>query len=581
MSRWMPLSTVAIEDRRFWHHGALDYAGIVRAAVANVRHGHTVQGASTITQQLVRVRYLGSSQMTFTRKLKEACLAIGVAQRTPKRRILEAYLNNVFYGHSAYGVEAAARTFFSRPARRLTLTQSALIAGLPQAPTVYDPLAHPQAALTRRNDVLRAMRRVGDVTPGQLRAAVATPLNLRPGRRYQLRATPTFAGYALQQLARQYGRQAGSAGLHVQTTLDPQMQRKADGAIAGWLRQPSDPSAVLVAIDPRTGAVRAMSTGVPGGQHFRFNLATQSRRQAGSAFKMFTLASAIERGIPLSSVWNGPPSLTVTARRCLNSNGFWVVHNFADEKAGTMTLTSATAHSVNTIFAQVALKVGPGRIVAMAHRLGVTSPLTPVCSITLGPEGVSPLEMTNAFATLAADGVRHTAQPLQRVSAPDGRTLQRLGNGGRRVLSASVAKHVTYALSGVVLAGTGTAADPGRPAAGKTGTAENTVDAWFCGYVPQLAACVWLGYPQAEIPMHNVEGFEPIVGGSIPARIWHDFMVSALRGVPVRKQPQIPHARVRAVSTAGRAPGSSNTGAATPSAPSTTTPGTGPPTTGR
>jgi penicillin-binding protein 1A len=575
MSPWLPRASIAIEDRRFWHHGALDYPGIVRAAIANIRHGHTVQGGSTITQQLVRVRYLGPAPVTVARKLKEACLAIGVAHATPKRRVLEAYLNNVFYGHGAYGVEAASRIYFSRPSGPLKLSQAALLAGLPQAPTVYDPLAHPKAALTRRNEVLTAMRKAHDITAAQYRAAIASPLGLRPGRRYELNRAPSFSGYALSEIARRFGRNAGSAGLRVQTTLYPRMQHSADAAIAGWLRQPSDPAAALVAIDPRSGAVRAMSTGVPTGQHFRFNLATQSRRQAGSAFKMFTLAAALQQGISLSSIWNGPPSLTIPDPRCRNADGPWVVHNFADEKAGTMDLASATAHSVNTIFAQVALRVGPDRVAQMAHRLGVKSPLRPVCSLTLGPEGVSPLEMTDAFATIAAGGVRHPAQTLQDVTGPDGALLQKLRTRGKRVLSRAVAARVTYALSGVVRGGTGTAADPGRPAAGKTGTAENTVDAWFCGYVPQLAACVWMGYPASEIPMHDVEGFEPIVGGSIPARIWHDFMVAALQRTPVRSQPEIGGSQLNAISGVGRgAPTGSNGAAGSTGAPPTGSPGT-------
>jgi membrane peptidoglycan carboxypeptidase len=213
------------------------------------------------------------------------------------------------------------------------------------------------------------------------------------------------------------------------------------------------------------------------------------------------------------------------------------VHNFADESTGTMTLQQAIAHSVNTIFAQVVMRVGPRRVVAVAHRMGIRSPLKPVCSITLGPEGVSPLEMTRAFATLATGGVRHDATVLRRVATANGAVVSRQRRFGKRVLTRRVAERVTEALTGVVRAGTGRAADPGRPAAGKTGTAEDFKDAWFCGYVPQLAACVWIGYPQAEIPMHNLDGFAQVVGGSVPARIWHDFMVGALRGLPVQPLP--------------------------------------------
>ncbi|MFL5826088.1 MAG: transglycosylase domain-containing protein [Thermoleophilaceae bacterium] len=534
ISPWLPKATVAIEDRRFWRHGALDYDAILRAAIADLKAGRTLQGGSTITQQLVRARYLAGQGATLRRKLKEACLAVQLSHAWPKRRILQAYLNVVFYGAHSYGAEAAARTFFGRSAKTLTLAQAALLAGLPQAPSVYDPFDTPAAARNRRNEVLAAMRKAGYISAARYRAASATPLRLHPGTRYtRIRAAPFF-DYAMRELVRRYGaRRARRGGLSAETTLDPRLQRLANKAIAGWLHLPSDPAAALVAVDPRSGAIRAMTVANPGRAPLAFNLASQSHRQAGSAFKVFTLTAAIERGIPLNSVWHGPASLTIPSRSCLNANGPWAVHNFADESTGTMTLLQAIAHSVNTIFAQVVMRVGPARVVEVAHRMGIRSPLKPVCAITLGPEGVSPLEMTTAFATLAARGVRHRAEPLRTVGRA-GKVLLRPDGNGKRVLSMPVADRVTYALSGVVRGGTGMAADPGRPAAGKTGTAENFKDAWFCGYVPQLTACVWIGYPQAEIPMHGVAGFAQVVGGSVPARIWHDFMVGAMAGTPAR-----------------------------------------------
>jgi penicillin-binding protein 1A len=428
MSHWLPTATVAIEDRRFWSHGALDYAAIARAAVADLKAGRVVQGASTITEQLVRDRYLGDRPMTLSRKLQEACLAVQLAQRSSKRQILGAYLNQVFYGNHAYGVQAAAWTYFSRPASQLSLTQAALVSGLPQSPTLDDPFRHTHAALTRRNEVLAALLRTGAISPVTYRAAVARPLGLHPGSRYQQLRDPTFTGDAVRQLVQRDGAaKAERGGLQVTTTLDPRLERLAQTAMAGWLNAPGDPAAALVAIDPRTGAIRAMSELNPNGRTLRFNLATQSRRQAGSAFKVFTLTAALEDGIPLSSVWNGPPSLTIPSRECLNANGPWVVHNFADESSGTMTLRDAIAHSVNTIFAQVVTRVGPGRVVTVAHQMGVRSPLKPVCSITLGPEGVSPLEMTDAFATLADGGVQHSPTALAGACA---RPAGGAGGGG-------------------------------------------------------------------------------------------------------------------------------------------------------
>lgn len=548
VSPWLPRATVAIEDRRFWSHGALDYAGIARAAWADVKAHRVVQGGSTITQQFVRDRYLPDARMTLLRKLKEACLAVQLQHVWSKPRILQGYLNLVFYGHHAYGAEAAARTYFATTARGLTLAQAALLAGLPQAPSVYDPFKHPHAAQARRDDVLAAMRSAGMISPMRYRAALSTRLKLHAGRRYAFVHARSYFQYALRELTRRVGaRRARHGGLVVQTTVDPRMQGLAQRAIRGRLRHRDDPAAALVAIDPRSGAIRAMAASAPGHPQLEFNLASQSRRQAGSSFKVFTLTAAVEKGISLNSVWNGPPSLTINSRRCLNATGAWQVHNYADESAGTMTLAQAIAHSVNTIFAQVVMRVGPARAVDVAHRMGIVSPLKPVCSITLGPEGVSPLEMTRAFATLAARGVRHRAQALRRVTAADGDVLARLRRAGTRALAARVAARVTSALRGVVLAGTGRAADIGRPAAGKTGTAENFKDAWFCGYVPQLAACAWLGYPQAEIPMHDVEGFAQVVGGSIPARVWHDFISQALRGTKVLPLPRPSAAGLRDV----------------------------------
>ena len=539
MSPWLPKATVAIEDRRFWtRRSALDVEAITRAAVANFHAGRTVQGGSTLAQQLVRDRYMHAPAPTLVRKLTEACLAAQLEQRDSKRTILQTYLNQVYYGHHAYGVQAAAETYFSRPARRLTLTQAALLAGLPQAPSAYDPLDRPRLARRRRNEVLAALRASADISPSRYRAAVRNSLHLRPSRRYTAIAAQPFFEYSRHELARRFGRwRARHGGLRVRTTLDPRLQHLATRAIQAWLGHPADPAATVVAITPSTGAIRAMAVIAPGHRRLEFNLASQSRRQAGSTFKTFALTAAMEAGIPLGSVWTGPSSLTIPDRRCMNANGPWVVHNFADEGHGTMTLLQATASSVNTIFAQVVMRVGPKRVVDVAHRMGIDSPLEPVCSIALGPEGVSPLDMTDAFATLAARGVHHRPQALARVTASDGAVLTRLRHRGTRALSPSVADRVAYALTGVVRAGTGTAARLDRPAAGKTGTAESFKDAWFCGFVPQLAACVWVGFPQAELPLLNVDGFGQVVGGSIPARIWHDFMAPALSGTPVRALP--------------------------------------------
>jgi penicillin-binding protein 1A len=321
--------------------------------------------------------------------------------------------------------------------------------------------------------------------------------------------------------------------LHVVTTIEPRLQTDGLNAIRNHLPNRQDPAASIVAIDPWTGAVRAMVNYLPGGRKLQFNLATQSGRQAGSAFKPFVLATALNQGMSLYTYFSGPPSLTIQDPRCGTNGVLWDVHNYADESAGPMNLISATAHSVNTIYAQLADKVGPSNVIRVAHRMGIRSKLQSVCSLPLGTQAVNPLEMTDAYATLARRGIHHSPQAFEVVRGPHGVDLGKLDSHGRRAIPQTTADLVTYALQDVVREGTGTAAAlADRPVAGKTGTAENYGDAWFCGYVSQLATCVWVGYPRGEIPLQNVEGLPAVFGGSLPAEIWRDFMTSALKDVP-------------------------------------------------
>lgn len=535
MSPWVARATVAIEDRRFWQHGALDYAGIARAALADLKSGRSEQGASTLTQQLARNLYIGKPSRTLGRKLTEACLALRLADKLPKRSILARYLNVVYYGNQAYGVGAAAQTYFSVRASQLNVLQAALIAGLPQAPTADDPLRDSDAALARRNEVLDAMLKNHVLKRAAWSWARRQPLRLHPGSLYKTIHEPYFFGYVDQQLVSHFGQQfVESGGLRVRTTIDPQLQKLAQQTIASHLPRKTDPASALVSIDPRNGKVRAMAVYVPSGERLQFNLATQGHRQAGSAFKPFTLASVLEHGTSLYSYFNGPPELTIPDPRC--EDGYhqqWDVHNNADESAGTMNLIDATANSVNTIFAQLVTQVGPPAVVRMAHRLGIESNLKPVCSITLGTQAVSPLEMTTAYSTLADRGLRHDPQAVESVRTANGEVVPYDQGKPHMALAQDIADQVSYALEAVTTKGTGTAAGIGRPIAGKTGTAENYVDAWFCGYVPQLTTCVWVGYPHREQSMNYVEGYAPVYGGTIPALIWHDFMNGALANTPV------------------------------------------------
>ncbi len=531
-------AVIAIEDRSFYHHGALDPTAIVRAAYENAINGRIEQGGSTITQQLVKNLFTGDER-TFSRKIHEAVLAVKLEHVYSKNEILEKYLNTVYFGHGAYGAEAAAETYFGVPASRLGTLRAATLAGLIAAPGTFDPAEHRGLARARRNVVLDKMAEQSYISASRAAHLKAQPLRVPGLARPDQPPYPYFMQYATQQLLRitDYDR-TFEGGLRVQTTLDVADQQAAEKAVTTHLPSPHDPSAALVAIDPATGAIRALV----GGRDFskgKFNLATQAHRQTGSAAKTFTLATAMEQHISLNSIWSGPPQLTIQDPRCLDpeTGKEWDVSNFADESAGTMTLKDAIANSVNTIFAQLVLDVGPDSVADMAHRLGIRSHLEDVCSITLGSQAVTPLEMTAAYATLAARGIHHNPTVISSVRDASGHVLFKAKTKGNRALDQNDADLVSYALRGVVEHGTGTAAAIGRPVAGKTGTGQNFQDAWFCGYTPQLATCVWVGYKAGEIPMHDVEGFPDVFGGSIPALIWHDFMSSALAGRPVLDFP--------------------------------------------
>jgi len=542
----LPQATVAIEDARFWQHGALDYRGILRALYQDAVHGQVVQGGSTITQELVKNLFIGNAQRTVERKVKEACLATMFFQQHTRKEILADYLNQVFYGRHAYGAQAASRTYFSKPASKLTLVQAALLAGLPQAPTRFDPLSSPHAALVRRNEVLHAMYRNGYITKSKLRQAVGKGLELRPGHLYTQQHQPSFFGWATQQLAQRLGRhgqqQVELGGYHVQTTLDQRLQGLATHAVSSILQNPADPAAAIVSIDPQTGAVKAMVNYLPSHRTMQFNLATQAHRSTGSAFKPITLATALSAGDSIYSTFYGPPQLSITTPECRQGNGYWEVHNAADGEGGTFNLLGATAQSVNTIYAQLIARIGVRNVQYMARNLGITETIggpyfRQACAITLGSVGFTPLELTDVYATFASGGIHHAPLAFESIRGPKGNQIP-IKSEGRRVLSTNVDAQVTGALQGVVTSGTGTAAALGsRPVAGKTGTAENFQDAWFCGYVPQLATCVWVGYPKGEIPLLNVENVGEVFGGTLPAEIWHNYMSGAVGNLPVKSFP--------------------------------------------
>jgi penicillin-binding protein 1A len=538
-------AVIAVEDADFYRHDGLDNVAIVRAMWTNLTNGSMSQGGSTITQQYVK-NVLTGAEHSLGRKVREAILAVKLEHTTSKNEILHGYLNTVYFGHGAYGVQAAARTYFDRDAEDLTLLQSATLAGLISAPSARDPFEYPGEARRARDLALGRMVEVGSIGPERARLLQARPLVL--AEEAQVRsAAPHFMEHVRLDLKASYGLDGlYRGGLRVRTTLDMAWQRAAERAIRTALPSRRDPEAALVAIDPRTGAIRAMV----GGRSFErseFNLATQARRQAGSAFKPFVLVAALERGISPEEVRYGPSSLTIPDPFCETDGEPWTVSNAGDQAAGTMSIENAVAGSVNTIFAQLTVEVGPDAVAEVAHRMGIRSRLASVCSIGLGTSEVSPLEMTSAYGTLATRGSYVEPTAIEQVAGPGGELLQGPLGGlnavGSMAITSQDADAATRVLQGVIDHGTGAAAGlAGRPAAGKTGTAQHATDAWFCGYVPQLVTCVWVGYPDGARPMRNVQGVPEVYGGTIPAQIWHDFMTEATADMPVVGFPHASYA---------------------------------------
>jgi len=539
MSIWIRKATIAVEDRRFFEHGGVDVEGIARAAVTDLKAGRIVEGGSTITQQLVRNLYI-SNERTVQRKLKEACLATKLDRAWTKHRILTTYLNQVYYGNQAYGIEAASQTYFSKAAAKLTLTESALLAGLTQAPSVYNPFTNPKGALARRAEVLRAMLRTGVITAKRYARARKSKLNLRPGRLYREIREPYFFGYVRDELIEEYGAaRVRSGGMRVYTTIKPRYQRLAEEAIRDTLTEPTDPAAALISISPRTGAIRAMAAVVPNKPKNQFNLLSQARRQPGSTFKTFVLAAAVEMGIDPDSTYYVSAPFTYRPHPAGNCDdgSWWCVHTYANDYYGWSSIRSATLRSDNSVYAQLTLDITPEKVARIARRMGVRSQLDVngayVPAMGLGSVAVSPLDLASAYATLAAGGVYAEPMAIRRVVLANGKEDRKAGWGRplrRRAMSEGAAAVVTRILEQNMQSGTGTRAAFGRPAAGKTGTNEEHKDAWFAGYTPDLATTVWIGYTRAEIPMESVHGIA-VSGGSFPAEIWRLFMEPALENI--------------------------------------------------
>ncbi len=494
---------------------------------ADIRNQAIVEGGSTITQQFVKNAYI-RNERTIARKVREAALAWQLEQRWSKDRILTAYLNTIYFGNGAYGIQQASRAYFDKGAKHLKLHEAALLAGIPADPSRYDPVTNPASAKDRRRYVLNAMLDQGKITRRDYEQANAAPLPEPEDVRLPGTLGPAqyFVNYVKDQLVEKYG--AGrvfGGGLRVVTTIDLELQQHARQAIERVLRNPEGPAAALVAIDPRTGAVKAMF----GGRNFResqFNLAAQAKRQPGSAFKPIVLAAAMRQGIS--------PQTELESRKVSIDAGdrIWTVTNYDHTYLGRVTLSRALVSSDNTVYAQLTDLVGPKAIVQTAHALGIKSPLDAYFSIGLGSVAVNPLEMARAYATIGNGGRRvdgslfgDAPRVVERVERIRTRRVDENLPQPTEVTQPGEAELLTSILQDVVRSGTGTrAAVPGVEVAGKTGTTDNYGDAWFVGYTPELAVAVWVGYPDKLRPMTYEFGGEAVTGGTLPALIWKEFV---------------------------------------------------------
>jgi penicillin-binding protein 1A len=594
MSNWVRDAVVAIEDERFYEHRGIDLKALVRAAYANAKSGGIVQGGSTITEQLVKNTITGDA-VTLDRKINEAVIAYNLEQEHTKEWILEQYLNTVYFGEGAYGIQAASRTFFAKPASKLTLAQSALLAAVIRSPSSYDPFDHPDAAIARRAEVLAKMLSLGWIDQGSYQAAMDSALELKetPPSRYP---APYFVEEVIQWFVDQpqFGetRQARfdllyTGGLRIYTTVNLKMQREAEDAVSSVLTEPTDPFGAMTVMDPNTGQVKAMVGGrdffappkVDGRQTFsKVNLATGrggTGRQAGSAFKPFALVAAIENGINPLQTFPAPSQIDIPLpEKCQGQDGpIWPVHNYDGSGFGNPTVEKATYDSINVVYAQIVQALGNGdpcvggeKVAEVAKRMGIrgpntgdiASPLQPVPSAVLGTNPVNTLEMASAYAAFPTMGQHVDPVLVRKVTDAEGNVLFEPQQTPVQVVNPGVAWTAIQIMKEVVTIGTGHDANFGRPAAGKTGTAQQWRDAWFVGFIPQLVAAVWVGFPAGEQEMiYPAVRLPHVTGGSWPAAIWHNFMVAATADMAVEDfpTPDIDYVWVRVDVTRGCLPG--------------------------
>ncbi len=535
MPRNMLNATIAIEDHRFYEHRGVDMQGIARAAVANFTGNRaTRQGGSTLTQQLVRnIDAFGlTKEKRYSRKLREALIAMRVEQVYTKREILALYLNNIYYGGGAYGVQAAAKTYFGKSAYKLDLSEAALLAGLPQRPSAFSPFEHRSAALKRRDEVLDAMARYGYVSSREAEDAKTEQLKFMPLEKkkdYNFKA-PYFVWYVLNDLFRRYGSSYVYSGLRIETTLNWKLQQEAEAQLEHGLQNSQGNQGALISLDNANGYIRAMV----GGRDFhasQYNNVTQGRRQPGSTFKLFDYTAAFNEGkTSLDDTFEDRPIP-------YPNDHTKVVHNFGGRyRYGPVSCRTAIQFSINTIAVQAAATVGIAKVIEYAHKMGITTELTPVLPTALGASPVRPLDLCSAYSLIADKGIRVHPMSLVRVLEPDGTVIEEdLPKSEENFLKPQTIDQMNEAFEGVVTGGSGTKARGDQStgivegAHGKTGTTTDSRDAWFAGYTPEMTTVVWVASVHRD--KHGSVHYEPMdgaTGGAVCAPIWHDFMIKAL-----------------------------------------------------
>jgi penicillin-binding protein 1A len=543
-------ATVAIEDQRFYEHSGVDYEGIVRAAVKNFVSHKTVQGGSTITMQLVRNQYTGEKARTglagYKRKIREAKLADELENEHSKAWILDKYLNTVPYGttggQTAIGAGAAARVYFNKPVQRLTLREAALLAGLPQAPSYYSPRLNPEAALRRRNEVLAKMADQGMITRERAQKTMQRGLGVVKHSMYFRKKRESYVfDFVKDELIKEYGPKVALSGLTVHTTIDLRKQEEAREAIAAKMGD-IGPSSAVVTINPKNGRILAMASSAKYDKS-QFNLAAQGHRQPGSSFKVMALMTALRQGVdPDRTFYNSHSPTHIDDPVC---GAPFDIKTYGGESRGRISLHQATLYSDNSVYIQLAADLGPDKIEQTAHDLGIRTKLNGYCAETLGglTLGVSPLEMATAYATIADGGWRNRPTIIKRVDFPDGHhELPRRWRVRRtKAFPDGVTYKATQILEDNIRAGTGTHANIGCPAGGKTGTTDRNTDAWFVGFTPRLATAVWVGYPNDRTEMNGLYFGRNVDGGTFPADIWGAYMKQAIGhycgNFPLPKEP--------------------------------------------